>query len=115
MIINYFIVQGAVLTDPSPSQSTDGLNLGKEEVVGELDFPTSMAFLGPNDILVLEKDKGTVRRLVNGMMLEKPVLEVEVNNSGENGLVGIAVGNKANLGGLHRCIFILYRIRRGSK
>jgi hypothetical protein len=28
--------------------------------------PTSMAFLGPNDILVLEKDQGTVQRIVNG-------------------------------------------------
>ena len=27
-----------------------------EEVVRGLDLPTTMAFLGPNDILVLEKD-----------------------------------------------------------
>lgn len=33
----------------------------------ELDLPiTSMAFLGHDDILVLEKNKGTVRRIVKG-------------------------------------------------
>ena len=35
--------------------------------------PTSMAFLGPNDISVLEKDQGTVERIVNGNMLPHPV------------------------------------------
>jgi glucose/arabinose dehydrogenase len=31
-----------------------------------LDFPTNMAFLAPNDILVLEKENGKVQRIVNG-------------------------------------------------
>jgi glucose/arabinose dehydrogenase len=43
-----------------------------------LQNPTSMAFLGPNDILVLEKDQGTVQRIVNGNMLTQPVLHVNV-------------------------------------
>jgi hypothetical protein len=30
-----------------------------------------MAFLGPNDILVLEKDKGTVQRIVGGKILDQ--------------------------------------------
>lgn len=34
-------------------------NLIIEKVVDGLDTPTTMAFLGPNDFLVLEKDKGT--------------------------------------------------------
>ena len=38
-----------------------------------LQNPTSMAFLGPNDILVLEKDQGTVQKIVNGNMLTQPV------------------------------------------
>ena len=44
-------------------------NLKIEEVVNGLNTPTTMAFLGPNDFLVLEKDKGTVQRVVNGKML----------------------------------------------
>ena len=45
------------------------LTLKVEEVVRGLDLPTTMAFLGPNDILVLEKDKGTVQRIINGKIL----------------------------------------------
>ena len=53
--------------------------------------PTSMAFLGPNDILVLEKDKGTVRRVVNGRILSEPLLDVNVANKNERGMLGIAI------------------------
>ena len=38
-------------------------NLKAEVVFEGLTSPTSIAFVGPNDILVLEKDKGTVREL----------------------------------------------------
>ena len=44
-------------------------NLKVELVLDGLELPTSMVFLGPNDILVLEKDKGTVQRIVNGNRL----------------------------------------------
>ena len=39
-----------------------------------LDLPVILDFLGPGDILVTEKDKGTVQRIVNGTILEKPHL-----------------------------------------
>ena len=51
-------------------------NIKIEPVYEGIDFPTSMAFLGPDDILVLEKEKGTVQRIVNGEMLDKPLLDV---------------------------------------
>ena len=41
-------------------------NLKVEIVVEGLDSPTSMEFLGTNDILVLEKNNGTVKRIVDG-------------------------------------------------
>ena len=56
-----------------------------------LDTPTTMAFLGPNDILVLEKDKGTVQRVVNGKILGEPLLDVNVANSVERCMCGIAI------------------------
>jgi aldose sugar dehydrogenase len=57
----------------------------------ELDLPiTSMAFLGPDDILVLEKNKGTVQRIVNGHLQSEPLLEVLVGNEVEWGMLGIA-------------------------
>lgn len=50
--------------------------------------PTTMAFVG-DDILVLQKEDGKVRLIKDGMLQEKPVLDVEVNSSGERGLLGI--------------------------
>src|SRR3954471_15926698 len=52
---------------------------------------TSMAFIGPNDILVLEKSSGKIKRIVNGSVLSKPVLDLPVANKIERGLLGIAV------------------------
>ena len=66
-------------------------NLKIEEVVNGLEAPTTMAFLGPDDFLILEKDKGTVLRVVNGNILDKPLLDVNVANSVERGMCGIAV------------------------
>jgi aldose sugar dehydrogenase len=77
----------------------------KTQVVAEgLDTPTTMSFLGPNDFLVLEKDKGTVIRVVNGTVLDKPVLDVDVANSGERGMSGIAVSKN----GSRTYIFLYY-------
>jgi glucose/arabinose dehydrogenase/intracellular septation protein A len=67
-----------------------------------INFPSSMAFLGPDDILVLEKDEGTVRRIVNGTMLPEPVLDVDVANLVERGMVGIAVAKD------HNYVFLYY-------
>jgi glucose/arabinose dehydrogenase len=58
--------------------------------------PTSMAFLGPSDILVLEKDSGTVQRIVNGTMLPQPVLQVPVSTTSERGMLGIAIAKHNN-------------------
>lgn len=97
-----------ILARPNPNMSSsyiiDNVKIGKvllpilndpklkvETVFKGLEKPTSMAFLNPDDILVLEKDKGTVHRIVNGQMLEEPVLDVNVANSSERGMLGIAV------------------------
>jgi glucose/arabinose dehydrogenase len=71
----------------------------KIELVAEgLSSPTSMAFVGNNneDILVLEKDKGTVRVISNGSLKEEAVLKVNVSSKGEQGLLGIATINNNN-------------------
>ena len=49
-----------------------------EKITGALDFPTSMAFLGPNDILVTEKVTGKVMRVLDGQIQDKPLLDVPV-------------------------------------
>jgi glucose/arabinose dehydrogenase len=66
-------------------------NLKIEEVAEGLQLPTTMAFLGPDDILVLEKEKGTVRRIIDGNLLSEPVLRVNVGTSLETCMCGIAI------------------------
>jgi glucose/arabinose dehydrogenase len=61
-------------------------NLKAQVVFKGLRYPTSMAFLGPNDILVEEKDVGTVRRIVNGTELQQPLLNVSVATYGHRGM-----------------------------
>ena len=50
-----------------------------------------MAFLGPNDFLILEKDKGTVLRVTDGKVSDQPLLDVNVANSVERCMCGIAI------------------------
>jgi len=64
--------------------------LGVRQVVGGLNLPTALAFIGPNDMLVLEKNTGRVQRVVNGA-LHSTALDLAVNNSSERGLLGIAL------------------------
>ena len=59
-----------------------------EKFVSGLDWPTTMAFVG-NDILVLQKNNGLVCHVNNGVLEEFPVLDVEVNAEVEQGLLGI--------------------------
>ena len=73
-------------------------NLKAEVVVSGLKAPTGMAFLGPNDILVIEKDKGTVQRIIDGKMLPEPILDVNVANESERGLLGIAISKNLTSG-----------------
>ncbi len=82
--IYYIIAQEPTLKDP---------NLRVETIVEGLSWPTSMAFIDNNNILVLEKEKGTVRLISNGILQEEPVLEVDVNSRSERGLLGIAIMN----------------------
>ena len=64
--------------------------LDVREVAGGLALPTAMAFIGPNDILVLEKNSGRVQRIVGGA-LHSTALDLAVNSASERGLLGIAL------------------------
>ena len=50
-----------------------------------------MAFLGPDDILVTEKNNGKVQRIINGTIQQDPVLDVNVATRAERGMLGIAI------------------------
>ena len=82
-LLSYSSFAGAqLLSDPA---------LQLKELVSGLNQPTAMAFIGPGDILVLQKGNGRVRRVINGMLQPDPVLDVAVDSSSERGLLGIAI------------------------
>jgi aldose sugar dehydrogenase len=68
-------------------------NLKVSTVATGLSSPTSMAFLGPNDILVLEKNTGLVKRIKDGVLLPGSLLDLSVATDSERGLLGIGVTN----------------------
>ena len=77
---------------PSPKGPTIlDANIRAEVAFRGLRYPTSMAFLGPNDILITEKDAGTVRRIVNGTELQQALVDVNVATYAHRGMLGIAI------------------------
>jgi glucose/arabinose dehydrogenase len=74
-------VQGPTMLHPRLSVRT---------LVDGLVTPTSLAFLGADNILVLEKNTGKVRRIVGGQV-QSTVLDLPVNFGSERGLLGIAL------------------------
>ena len=65
-------------------------NLDIRVAVDTLNQPISIAFLGANAFLVLEKATGQVKHVVNGAV-SGTVLDLAVNNMSERGLLGIAL------------------------
>ena len=80
----------AVLPDSDPPSNSIP-NTRVEKVVAGLASPTSMAFLDSDDILILEKNSGRVRYVLDGKLQENSIHDVAINNNNERGLLGIAV------------------------
>jgi glucose/arabinose dehydrogenase len=80
-----------ILSSLVSAQTVVDPNLGVTELVSGLSQPTAMAFIGANDLLVLQKGDGRVRRVINGVLQPGAVLDVNVDNASERGLLGIAV------------------------
>ena len=58
---------------------------------GTLSPVSSMTFLNVNDLLLLNKNDGTVHRVLNGTLMDAPLLDVNVSNKRERGMLGIDV------------------------
>jgi aldose sugar dehydrogenase len=87
-------------SDPLPEGPTlNDANLNLEEISTGLDLPTSMTFVGPNDILVTEKNTGIVKRITNGQLNPEPVLDVSIANIKERGMLGISAAVNSNRNG----------------
>jgi aldose sugar dehydrogenase len=88
LLIPHTAISGTNIDKESPY--VKDLNLKVELVAEGLHHPTSMIFLGHDDLLVLEKNKGTVQRITNGNFNQQPLLDVNVANQNERGMLGIA-------------------------
>jgi glucose/arabinose dehydrogenase len=89
------IALAALVVAPVPAGAQTGPTLVDDKLalethVAGLDLPTSLAFIGPDDLLVLEKDSGKVKRVIGGDV-DSTVLDLSVNNFSERGLLGIAL------------------------
>jgi glucose/arabinose dehydrogenase len=88
VLVGMFPAGGAGAQSPGPT--LEDPRLGVRTVVSGLVTPTSVAFLGPHDVLVLEKNTGKVQRVVDGSVAAT-VLDLAVNFGSERGLLGIAL------------------------
>ena len=61
---------------------------------GTLSPVSTMTFLNDDDILILNKNEGIVNRIVNGVLLEEPLLDANVANKRERGMLGIDATNE---------------------
>jgi len=73
------------------SQSLTDPALRWSEIVSGLSQPTAMAFIAADDILVLQKADGKVRRVIHGVLQAVAVLDVNVDNDSQRGLLGLAL------------------------
>jgi glucose/arabinose dehydrogenase len=83
----------SIVLPPPPHPSLKYSSLEIQTIFKGLDRPTQMAFLGPNDILILQKNDGKVLRIKNCGLEPEVVLNVTVSTRHERGLLGIALSN----------------------
>jgi aldose sugar dehydrogenase len=72
-------------------------------VTDGLSNPTSMAFVDRCTILALQKNDGKVIIITtnsNGTIQKEPILQIQVENASERGLLGIAVANDTTAAGM---------------
>ncbi len=74
---------------PTPPTLIDP-NLDVRTAASGFTTPVSIAFLGANDMLVLEKNTGRVQHVVNGVTVGTAI-DLAVNSNSERGLLGIAL------------------------
>ena len=87
-------------------------NLQVERVARGLKLPTSMAFLGADEISVLEKENGTVRIIIDGKVQAKPLLDVPVATLEERGMLGIAISRSEINKTVRTCFCILLNLQQ---
>lgn len=80
----------ASVAGAQPQPSVFDSKLAVRTTVSGLTQPIGLAFLGPDDFLVLEKGTGRVKRVTGGAVVAT-VLDLAVNSASERGLLSIAL------------------------
>jgi glucose/arabinose dehydrogenase len=91
----------------------DDPNLRLVPIFQGLRLPVAMAFLGQGDILIGLEPSGIIHRIINGNVLPDALLDVQVANGGERGLLGLAASRNESRGLTY--VFIFYTKSGGGK
>jgi glucose/arabinose dehydrogenase len=83
-------IAGSAAGQTPPAPSVVDPDLAVRTAASGLTQPTSMAFIGRDDFLVVEKSTGQVKRVKDGEV-RGTVLDLAVNSNSERGLLGIAL------------------------
>lgn len=82
-------MQFTPIPDPNLPQLSDPA-LKVDKVVQGLSMPTSMAFVGDRNLLILQKEDGKVLLVSNGVLQPEPLATFDVEPASERGLLGVA-------------------------
>jgi glucose/arabinose dehydrogenase len=85
------LLAAIVAAAPSAAQTLNDPALRVDPIAGGLAEPTGMVFIGSNDLLVIQKADGRVRRVIGGVVQGGQVLDLAVDSFSERGLLGIAL------------------------
>lgn len=97
----------ANITDTASKPSLSDPNLTVQSIATGFEFPTSMTFLGNNDILLLEKNTGNVYRIVNGNVTNA-IIHLNVSIEDERGLLGVATSRNDKSKQKNPFVFLYY-------
>jgi glucose/arabinose dehydrogenase len=92
----YIIYEYPLISFAQPSVIVDN-NIIIEKIFSDPVKPSTMDFIGPNKILLLERNEGKVYLIANGKMEPKAVLDVNVATDGYRGMLGIASSTNDNV------------------
>ena len=96
VILFFFLsVPQSFASEKNPEILVDGYKI--EKYVTDLNIPIAIDFID-SDMFILQKNDGIIHLIQNGKLKEQPILDLEVSNYGEQGLLGITtVGDKIYL------------------
>ena len=81
-------------------------NLRLELFASNISRPTNIAFLNSGEVLVLEKNTGLVKKIVNGTVIRDPLFDANVATIDTRGMLGIAVTRNETIGKVYVFLYL---------